>query len=395
MSIPPAKLTWSARARFAAISSAIAFCLLDISGCGAPGEPVAPSPPAAVAITDLVARQAGNGVQLMFTMPVRSVTGERLATSPAIEILRGLSRSDGSPDPKTLHVVDTVPGSLVSKYIVGEKFQFTDPVSPIEIRRQGIAAVYSSVIYAVRTRLTQKRASANSNLVSLRLFSVPEPIASIQVHITEPAVELTWSPVNRAFAGDALGVTPDYYNVYRAELNDADAEIAKHDISQLNLNANLHLLGSTPDPSFSDKTFEFAKTYVYIVRSVIVVDAKQLESSDSAPAIVPPKDTFPPATPQSVSAAVLPEETESSFVVDLSWSINAEADFAGYRVYRSEQEGTRGQLITPELLPTPSYRDTSLQPPHRYWYSVAAVDRAGNESPPSSPVAADIAQPSP
>ena len=162
-----------------------------------------------------------------------------------------------------------------------------------------------------------------------------------------------------------------------------------------NLSASLHLLGSTPEPSFSDKTFEFGKTYVYIVRSVIIAEAKELESSDSAPAIVSPKDTFPPATPQSVSAAVLPGETEGSFVVDLSWSINVEADFAGYRVYRSEQEGTRGQVITPELLPTPSYRDTSLQPPHRYWYSVAAVDRAGNESPPSSPVAVDIAQPSP
>ena len=88
---------------------------------------------------------------------------------------------------------------------------------------------------------------------------MPEPIPSIQIRITETAVELTWSAVNRAFAGDTLGVTPDYYNIYRAELNDADAEIAKHDISQLNLNANLHLLGSTPDPSFSDKTFDLPR----------------------------------------------------------------------------------------------------------------------------------------
>jgi len=341
-----------------------------------------------------VAHRAGNGVQLTFTMPVRSLTGERLTSSPAIEILRGSSRPDGSPDVKTLRVVDTIPGSVVSKYIIGEKFQFTDPVSPVEIRSQETAALRSSLIYAVRTRLTQKRASANSNVVSLNLLSVPEPIASIQIHITEPAIELIWVPVNRAFAGDTTCVTPDHYNIYRAELNDADTEIARRDISQLNLSANLHLLGSARDPSFNDKTFEFSKTYVYIVRSVVIVNAVHLESSDSTPAMVSPKDTFPPATPQSVSAAVLPGEMEGSFVVDLSWSINAESDFAGYRVYRSEEEGTQGQVITPELLPTPSYRDTSLQP-HRYWYSVAAVDRAGNESPPSSPVAVDIAQLSP
>lgn len=395
MSIPPAKLTRHARARFAAISSSIAFCLCSVAGCGAPGEPVPPSPPVAVTITDLVAHQAGNGAQLTFTMPVRSVTGDRLTVSPAIEILRGSSRPDGSPDIKTLHVVDTIPGSLVSKYIVGEKFQFTDPVSPAEIRSQETTAARGSLIYAVRTRLTQKRASANSNVVSLKFVSVPEPISSIQIHITEPAIELSWAPVSRAFAGDAVGVTPDHYNIYRAELNDADAEIARRDISQLNLNANLHLLACTPDASFSDKPFEFDKTYMYTVRSVVIVNSTNIESSDSAPAIVSPKDTFPPATPQTVSAAVLPGEAEGSFVVDLSWSINSEADFAGYRVYRSEQEGARGQLVTPDLLPTPSYRDTSLQPSHRYWYSVAAVDRAGNESPPSSPVAADIAQPSP
>jgi fibronectin type 3 domain-containing protein len=82
-------------------------------------------------------------------------------------------------------------------------------------------------------------------------------------------------------------------------------------------------------------------------------------------------------------------------VVDLSWSLNVETDLAGYHVYRSEQEGTKGQLVTPDLLPTPAVRDNSVEPGHRYWYTVTAVDRAGNESPPSTPVAVDITQPSP
>ena len=82
-------------------------------------------------------------------------------------------------------------------------------------------------------------------------------------------------------------------------------------------------------------------------------------------------------------------------MVDLSWSINLETDLAGYRVYRSEQEGARGQLITPDLLPTPAVRDTSIQPGHRYWYIVTALDRAGNESPPGAPVVDHIAPPTP
>jgi len=43
------------------------------------------------------------------------------------------------------------------------------------------------------------------------------------------------------------------------------------------------------------------------------------------------------------------------------------------------------------LLPAPVYRDMSVQPGYRYWYSVTAVDRAGNESTPSAD-SADLTQ---
>jgi fibronectin type 3 domain-containing protein len=91
---------------------------------------------------------------------------------------------------------------------------------------------------------------------------------------------------------------------------------------------------------------------------------------------------------------VLPGSGAGSYVVDLSWAINVETDLAGYRVYRSESEGTSGELLTRDLLLTPAYRDTSVEGGHSYWYTVRAVDRAGNESGPSQTVAVEIAQPS-
>jgi fibronectin type 3 domain-containing protein len=91
---------------------------------------------------------------------------------------------------------------------------------------------------------------------------------------------------------------------------------------------------------------------------------------------------------------LLPGSAPGAALVDLSWSINLETDLAGYRVYRSEQEGTRGQLLAPDLLPTPAVRDTSVEPGHRYWYTVTAVDRTGNESAPSAAVVVDVTQPS-
>jgi len=366
----------------------VSFALLVMEGCGAPGEPVPPTPPVAVAISDLTAHQAGDGVQLTFTMPGRSITGDRLLSTPAFEVLRGTTKPDGSPELKSLRVVNIIPGAMAEKYFVGDKVQFTDPLTPEETKAQeGKIA-----IYAVRTRLSQKRASANSNIVSLRLFSPPARVDSRQARVTEPAIELSWSPVNRTSAGDPLSV-PAQYNIYRADLDAASTNLATPDVSQLNLNGKLQLLASQPEQTYSDKSFEFVKTYAYIVRSVIDRNNTPLESADSTPAIVTPRDTFPPAAPQAISAAVLPGETDNAPVVDLSWSINVEPDFAGYRVYRSEQPDTKGQLLTTELLLTPAYRDTSVQPARRYWYVVTAVDRAGNESAPSPPALVEIAQP--
>src|SRR5260370_37139380 len=86
---------------------------LMAGGCGAPGEPVPPVPPVPVAIKDLAAHQAGDGVQLAFTIPANSVTGDRLSEPPALEILRGSVKPDGSADAKSFRAVYTIPGALV------------------------------------------------------------------------------------------------------------------------------------------------------------------------------------------------------------------------------------------------------------------------------------------
>ena len=169
----------------------------------------------------------------------------------------------------------------------------------------------------------------------------------------------------------------------------------RSDLSQTKWKSPLAFLASSPTTSYRDSSFDFGKTYVYTVRTVIPADGGTIESSDSVPAIVTPIDVYPPAVPQGLLAAVVTPDPNAPPEVDLSWSINTETDLAGYHVYRSEQQDTWGRLLTPDLLLSPAYRDTSVQPGHRYWYSVTAVDRSGNESAPSAPVAAEVAQPSP
>jgi hypothetical protein len=360
-----------------------------LAGCGAPGDPVAPSPPIPVAITDLAGHQAGDGAQLTFTMPTKTVRGERLAEPPAIEILRGNAKPDGSPDANSFKVVDTIPGAMVAKYEADDYIQFISPVAADETR----AHPGEILLYRVRTRASKKRASAESNPVSIRFFPAPERVASIQYKVNETAIDLDWPAVTRTSAGDAIGVSE--YRIYRGQLDPRAHDPAAKDVLHEKWISPLALLAPSDAPEYRDSQVDFGKTYVYVVRSVTTVAGNPLESSDSDPLVVAPVDTFPPATPQGVVAAVLTNPGAASPEVDLSWSINTEPDLAGYRVYRNEQEKGKGQLVNPDLLLSPAYRDTTIALGHKYWYCVTAVDRSGNESAPTSPVAVEVAQQSP
>jgi hypothetical protein len=360
------------------------------AGCGAPGEPVPRMPPVPVAIKDLAARQAGDGAELTFSLPANSVSGEKLAAPPAVEILRGSVKVDGSADAGSFRVVYTIPGALVENYRSDEGVRFNDPIAPQEARSHPGGAV----AYIVRTRASQKRASADSNIVLLQIFPVPAPIASVETRVTESAVELSWPAPNVMPVGDSSSEIIGY-RIYRAELRPAASGASPQTPAPGKPESPATLLGSSQTNSYRDVSAVFDHTYVYTVRSIVQVKGNELESPDSQPITVTPRDIFPPVAPQGLVAAVLPGPGAGNMLVDLSWSINLETDLAGYRVYRSEQEGTRGQSVTADLLPTPAVRDTSVVPGHRYWYTVTAVDRVGNESAPSAAVAVEVTPPSP
>jgi len=373
----------------AAIFYFLSSSFVLLAGCGAPGEPTPPVPPVPQAILDLAARQAGDGVLLTFTMPGKSTLGRSLPQVPSFEVLRGTLRADGTPDPKSFRVVDTVPGALVARYSQRGQVQFVDPVSPSDPQRRS----GQPFVYRVRTLLSEKHLSPDSKDVTLHLYPVAERVASLDANVTEQGIDLKWPAPTRTSAGEPLsGATT--YHVYRGELDPASSATAASAPLQANWKSPLLQLGATDTTDYRDSGFDYGKTYAYVVRSVTGSPAGPLEANDSPMAIVTPKDTFPPAAPQGIVAVIQPGATAGSVAVELSWSINVESDLAGYRVYRSEQEGARGVLLTPDLLPSPAYRDNSVQVGQHYWYAVTAVDRSGNESAPSLAIAVEVAQPS-
>lgn len=363
------------------------FSILFLSSCGAPGDPAPPRPLVPQAVTDLAARQSGHDVLLTFTLPKTSVEGQPLEEPPEIEIYRGFVAADVTPGPKNVpeKPLLTIPAALVDTYLAKEKggIAFPDTLKPDQLEQHA----GEQVIYLVRTRASKRRASADSNLAALRVYPVPEPIEKITAGVTETAIELTWTPPERT-TGRARIQALAGYRVYRAEAEpraDASADPAKARQGEPR-----ELVGVTPSPSYRDSRFEFGRTYVYTVTCVAQYDVDSVESEPSAPVEVTPRDTFPPAAPRNLVVVLVPATPDTPMRLDLSWSISAEPDLAGYHVYRSELEGSPGARVIQELLLTPTFRDISVEPGRRYTFTVTALDRAGNESPRSAPVSESV-----
>jgi hypothetical protein len=359
--------------------------ILLAAGCGVPGEPTPPSPPIPTAVTDLKVLQVGDGVLLTFTLPSKSTRGERLTQTPTMEVFRGSLKPDGKPDARSFRVVETVPGAILVSYAQGDQVSFREPFSADETQEHP----GQTAVYRVRTRVSERKESADSNDATLSLYPVPERIGALETHLTENSIQLTWAPVARTSSGTPLATPPEYH-VYRGELDAASATAAAKNLHDAVWKLPLLEIATTDKPEYQDSGFDYGRTYAYVVRSVVLVNGTPLESGDSQAAVLTPKDVFPPAAPQDVVSAILPGGGPGTSVVDLSWAINTETDLEGYRVYRSERENEQGQLLTPELLPSPAYRDSNVLAGRRYWYTVTAVDHAGNESRPSAALLVEI-----
>jgi hypothetical protein len=384
-------------------AAALALVLIS-AGCASPGEPSARKPPVPEPISNLTASQYGNGVLLTFTVPQNSLGGTPLEQLPTVEIYR-----DFEPVPAAgeLHPVaskhpallTTIPSNLVPQYTQRGQFRYLDHLTAADFT----AHPNGAAVYSVRTRVSAKKLSEPSNLAALRVYPTPQPISDLQGKVTPTAVVLAWSAPQQTPVGPVPPITA--YRIYRSEALAQPSSLASSQQQQAPpasallpgslpsapvLQKPLLKIGESASPSFSDATSEFGKTYVYSVRSVIDYSTVAIESADSNFFTIAPRDIFPPAAPTGLISILVPASLGVAAHVDLSWSVSPETDLAGYHVYRSEQAGVPGTPLDTELLLTPAFRDMNVVSGHRYFYSVTAVDRSGNESQPSSAVAVSV-----
>jgi hypothetical protein len=387
---------WSQRAQRSRVPASIFHFLFSIfasivllAGCGAPGEPVERKAPIPTAIPDLAATQQGDNVILTFTLPKESIEGRELKQPPAIEIFRDFQNNPASLAPTSVPAVPanptllvTIPSAMVARFDTRRQIRYEDALKPEDFTQHPDTQAF----YIVRTRTSPKKVSANSNAAILRVAPSPEPIADLKAEITHQGVILAWTPPQKTAVGPAPPIAS--YRIFRREVPQAIAPVNGPQPPR-SPNSTV-LIGESAAPPFRDTQIQFGKTYRYSVRSVAQYPDLQIESPDSPDIEVTPLDTFPPAAPQGLVVVLVPAQGNAPAYLDLSWSINAENDIAGYNIYRSEQEGVTGQKQDPELLRTPAFRDMNVVPGHRYFYTVTAVDRVGNESTASAATSGEV-----
>lgn len=392
---------WSHEPRPARIQRLFAIFLFLFStfflpGCGSPGEPIERKPQVPTAIQDLSGEQSGNSVVLTFTLPRDTVERRPLKQAPDIEIYRRISSTASSggekPGAGAPSLLVTIPTAMVNQYIEQGHVRYTDNLRP----EDWSLGSQETATYLVRSRAVAKRASPESNVVTVRIEPAPEPIDDLKAENDHSAIRLTWTLPAKTPIGPAPPIK--IYRVYRAELPGlrtseapgAAAPTAVKTSGTSKPTLQLMKIGETEPSTYEDSQVEFGRSYAYAVRSVVDYSGEEVESSDSNVVTITVRDVVAPPAPRGLVVVFMPVGGEAPAHLELSWEINPETDVSGYNVYRTEVQGELGTKLNSELLPTPAFRDMSTAAGHHYFYKVTAVDHSGNESSASEAVSGEM-----
>ena len=337
---------------------ASAFLLWSLSiGCGSPGAPLPPSLNIPRPVTDLRAARKSDMVVLSWTSPQRTTDGT-LVTKPGKVIVE---RAVGSQPPVVLRELPLPPASKSDQ---GETVNFNESLS--ELIASGSADFATYTLEAVNSL---GRGAGTSNRVVVPLVATAPAPAAVQVHPVPEGISVTWTqpwPPQRA---SQLTVQYAYRIKRRLEGENKAVTVAQ-------------LSAGNEAVAFVDTGIEWEKQYQYWVTPVTLWEAAngtkgEVEGDDSPVVSVAARDIFPPAVPTGVQAVF--SGSEQNLFIDLTWNSNSEADLAGYNIYR-HTEGGQPQKINAQLVTTPAFRDSGVQPGTKYFYTVSAVDQRGNES---------------
>jgi len=345
------------------------FAPLMFTACATIGPPRPPSLDLPKPPSDLHASRKGEKVTLTWTIPTSTTDRQVIDSVGPTQICRG---------PVELKACGTSAGEAPAETVAATK-----SVKPTKSGKKKATASYTDILppqtqsnvpdaaitYAVEVLNANRRGAGLSNQVRVPLVRTLPPPQDFQAEVTREGVVLSWDGAVSTVSEDpAIRYS---YHVYRVQEGSAQPTL----VGELPTSAESHF-------SLTDSDIEWQKTYTYRADTVTTVREAgkpevQVEGADTAEAKVFANDIFPPAVPSSLQA-VFSGPGQKPFI-DLVWAPVSDADLAGYNIYRHQQEKPAVK-INAEPVTTPAYRDSSVTPGNRYFYSVSAVDLRGNES---------------
>jgi hypothetical protein len=133
---------------------------------------------------------------------------------------------------------------------------------------------------------------------------------------------------------------------------------------------------AVPERAFVDPSPQPGESVCYEIRAVASAEPL-VESAPSNEACLDIRDVQAPAAPTGLTA-LLREDG-----VEIRWSPSSEPDLTGYRVYRVRRG--ENDPVAEVAVPETVFVDSAPEG-RTLRYVVTALDKAGNESPPSAPV---------
>ena len=333
----------------------MALAMLAAVSCGTPGAPMPPSLQLPQPVSDLKAARKADQVALTWTAPSRTNDRANLKRAGETRVCRSASEA-------ILNQCDHPAGSVTPA--LGAAASYVDTL-PKQLQDENPAGFAT---YAVEVMNDRGRSAGLSNQVRVTTAPTLAPPADFRAQLTPDGPVLLWSGTLHTHGEPELG---HFFRVYR-RLEGAASDSIAGEVK----------LRNQPEAELADRNFEWEKRYVYRITVVTMVTrggqvVAEVEGEDSPPLTVLVHDSFPPAAPTGLQAVFSGQEQQQ--FIDLTWAPNTELDLAGYNVYR-RLGGEAPRKINPELVKTPSFRDTNVAPGTTVYYSVSAVDLRGNES---------------
>jgi len=361
--------------RIAPAALALLFCV----GCASPGSPRPPSLYLASPVRDLRAERAGDSVLLNWTSPARTADGDPVR--PGLEAV--LCRREGT-------LSSSVPVCIEIGHlrVSPGPTQFTDPLPPsLRVGRVRLLE------YRVEVRNAANRSAGPSSPAFTASGPVPPPTGPIRADSRSDGAAISWHPepssaamqVQRTITATSAGpivkaeASPRKSSPGASSLGLGKPRAASNEVT---------LVAETPGKAnggLLDTSVKDGDTYNYVAQRVatMVVDGHSIEvrGLPSPPVSLTYRDVFAPSAPSGLIS--LPGGGFDALPsIDLSWEASSGPGTLTYKVYR--REGNQPiQLVTPQPIPAPAWRDSKANFGITYSYRVTAVDDHGNESSPS------------